>query len=91
MLNQVFKPLNQSEWNAIRNHILSVVFNDLNIRISVLLREGLQDMETGCFTIPGDQGVDSIRISHYDDEGDVLMEVGSQETLDDSSPLGLDM
>lgn len=91
MLNQIFKPLNQSEWNAIRNLILSAVFSDLNIRISILLREGLQDMETGSFTIPADQGVDSIRISHYDDEGDVLMQMGSQETVDDSSPLGLDM
>ena len=91
MLNQIFKPLNPSEWNAIRNHILSAVFNDLNIRISILLREGLQDMETACFTIPGDQGADSIRISHYDDEGDVLMEMGCQEKLDDSTPLGLDM
>lgn len=94
MLQTIFKVLTQAEWFAIRNHILSSVLMEMNIRISILLREGLQDMETGSFTIPGeeDEHANSIRISHYDDEGDVLMETGeSGECLDDSTPLGLDM
>ena len=94
MLRQMFTVLTQAEWSAIRNYILSSVFIDINIRISILLREGLQDMETGSFTIPGEEDEDSksIHISHFDDEGDVLMEIGvSRGSLDDSTPLGLDM
>lgn len=95
MLQNTFKVLTQAEWMCIRNNIMSSVFMNMNIRISILLREGLQDMETGSFTIPGeeDEMAKSIRISHYDDEGDVLMETGGigREYLDDSTPLGLDM
>lgn len=94
MLQQTFKNLTQAEWNAIRNHIMSSVFMDMNIRISILLREGLQDMDTGSFTIPGegDEIAESFRITHFDDEGDVLMETqGVRECLDDSTPLGLNM
>lgn len=70
------------EWCILRSILLTNVLATVRTRISILLREGLQDMETGAYIIKpltSASGDDSFpgKITYYDHQGQIVKEIGS--------------
>ncbi|KAI1307970.1 Protein OSCP1 [Halotydeus destructor] len=93
-----FEQLTRSEWAELRNVLLNSFFGDIRTRVSILLREGCQDMESGHYVIPS-IGSDTYgvsekfegRIVHYNDDGSVGEEFGHFEPGDEGTNLGFDI
>lgn len=85
-----FSSLSKDQWSILRNHLLSNFLLDVHTRISLLLRQNQQDIETGLYDIPV-QG-EAVRITHYDNEGRVISEHGLYvESVAEITTLGLDI
>lgn len=70
-----FGQLTRYQWSILRNMLFTSILTDVNTRVSVLIRHGLQELDTGCYCIPISQ-TSPTRITHYDDDGEVIEEHG---------------
>lgn len=86
-----FNSLCEQQWFLLRSILLTNVFASIRTRISVLLKDGLQDMESGSYTIsPRDE--DCISQIHYDKDGNISKEIAPhKDYICDATNLGLDI
>lgn len=86
-----FSGLSEQQWFLLRSVLLTNVFATIRTRISVLLKEGLQDMETGAYTIkPCDE--ECISQVHYDEDGNIVKQIAPHtDFVCDVTNLGLDI
>ena len=86
-----FNCLTEQQWFLLRSILLTNVFATIRTRISVLLKEGLQDMETGSYTINA-RDEDCISQVHYDKDGNISREIAPhKDYVCDATNLGLDI
>lgn len=99
-----FSQLTRFEWSVLRSILLTNVFATVRTRISVLLKEGVQDMETGSYVIKPfcPEKNDSLcsnnstgsccKMIYYNERGVVIEEVGSYpDSISEITNLGLDI
>lgn len=90
-----FSTLTKFQWSILRDIILSNSLIDIKTRVSILIREMKQDMETGFFVIPVPTSPGNPyngRITHYQEQGQVIREDGVFcETVSEMTTLGLDI
>ena len=92
---EAFSHLSKQQWSLLRNIILSNFLLDIRTRVSILVREKKQDMETGFFVITPPVGPECMfngRITHFDEKGNVIQEEGIfSEGSSEMTTLGLDI
>jgi hypothetical protein len=92
-----FSHLTKYQWSILRDIILSNFLINVKTRVSILIREKKQDMETGCYVIPlptpsSSGSMFNGRITHFGDDGHVIREDGIFcEGVSEMTSLGLDI
>lgn len=91
-----FSHLTKYQWSILRDIILSNFLINVRTRVSILIREKKQDMDTGCYVTPlptpAAGGMFNGRITHYGDDGHVIREDGIFcEGVSEMTSLGLDI
>jgi hypothetical protein len=70
-----FSQLTKYQWSILRQTLLTCILCDVQTRVSILIRQGMQDLKTGCYVIPVTDSP-GVRITNYNDDGEVIEESG---------------
>lgn len=93
---QTFLPLTHYHWSLLRNVLLSRILIGIKTRVSILVRDNKQNMQTGMFVIqvpkPAAECMFNGRLTQYDETGKVVREEGVfRQTVSEVTTLGLDI